>query len=142
MKIAMLAVATCAFLHLKGPDGDFLYDEETKKPVGIDLFSPGSDEAAVVEGAQSARIIKRMQENDNKIAHVPVEQSRIETAADLTALTAGFRHIEYDGPDGQPLTGKALFTAVYSDPKLGWINVQVIKALRDWGKFTPGSAKA
>ena len=139
MKIALLAVATSGFCHLKGPDGNFLYDEKTKEPIGIDLYSPGSPEAAELEGQQSARIIKRMQDNDNKVAHIPVEQRRVETAGDLTALTAGFHHIEYDGPDGQPLTGTALHTAVYSDPTLGWINVQAIKFVADWGKFTPGS---
>lgn len=142
MKIAKYAVAKSGFCHLKGPDGNFLYDDTTKEPVGIDLYSPGSPEAAELEGEQSARIIKRMQDNDNKVAHIPVEQRRVETAADLTALTAGFRHIEYDGADGQPLTGKALHTAVYSDPLLGWINVQVIKFVGDWGKFTGSSPKA
>lgn len=138
MKIAALAVASTAFLHLKGPDGAFLY--EKGEPVGIDLFGPGSAEAAQLEGVQSARVIKRMQDNDNKVSNVPVEQRRAETAADLTALTAGFRHIEYDGPNGEPLHGAALFTATYADPKLGWINTQAIKFVADWGKFTPGSA--
>jgi hypothetical protein len=139
MKIAKFAVVPTAFLHLKGPDGNFLYDEKTKERVGIDLYGPGSPVAAELEGAQSARIIKRMQDNDNKVALVPVEQRRVETAGDLTALTARFHHIEYDGPDGQPLTGTALHTAVYSDPTLGWINVQAMKFVADWGKFTPGS---
>lgn len=137
MKIKTLAVAATAFLHLKNPaDNTFLYEDG--KPVGIDLFSPGSPEFARVEERQSARAVKRMQDNDGKISVAPVEQRRTEAADDLAALTSGFRHIEHDGPDG-PLAGTALFTAVYADPTLGWIKEQALKMLGDWGKFTPGS---
>jgi hypothetical protein len=139
MKIAVLAVAATAFLHLKGPDGSYLYDDATKEPVGIDLFGPGSRESAEVESRQSSRAIKRMQDNDNKISFPPIEQQRAEAADDLVALTCGFRHIEHDSPDGQPLGGSALYHAVYSDPSLGWIKAQVVKFQADWGKFTPGS---
>jgi hypothetical protein len=138
MKIATLAVAATAFLHLKGPDGTFLYETD-KTPVGIDLFGPGSPEFARIEERQSARTIKRMQDNDNKLAHVPVEQRRTESAEDLADLTAGFRNIDHDGADATPLAGRALHVAVYSDPALGWIKEQVVKFVGDWGKFTPAS---
>jgi hypothetical protein len=138
MKIALLAVATTAFLHLKGPDGTFLYDNDQK--VGLDLFGPGSPEYARIEERQSARTIKRMQDNDNKISHVPIAERRSEATEDLADLTAGVRNLEHDGPDGNPLAGRDLVTALYSDPKLGWIKEQVVKFVGDWGKFTPGSA--
>lgn len=138
MKIAKLAVVTTAFLHLKGPDGALLY--EGKEKVGIDLYGPGSPEYARIDERQSTRAVKRMQDNDNKISVAPIDERRAEAAEDLTALTAGFHHIEHDGPDGTPLTGVALHTAVYSDPALGWIKEQATKFVGDWGKFTPGSA--
>ena len=138
MKIAKLAVSPTAFLHLKGPDGTFLY--EGKEPVGIDLFGPGSPEFAQVEERQSSRALKRMQENDNKVSLPPVEQRRAEASEDLAALTAGFRHVEYDGADGKPLSGITLHTAVYADPALGWIKEQANNFVGDWGRFTPGSA--
>ncbi len=137
MKIAKYAVANTAFLHLKAPDGTLLY--EGKEKVGIDLFSPGSAEYGQVEERRSARTVKRMADNDNKIAHVALDTLRVENAEDLVALTAGFHHIEHDGPDAQPLAGQALYLAVYSDPTLGWIKEQALKFLGDWGKFTPGS---
>ena len=137
MKIAKLAVAATGFLHLKGPDGVHLY--EKGEPVGIDLFGPGSRESAQVEERQSARAIKRMTDNDNKMTLAPIDERRREAAEDLATLTAGFRHIEHDDADGKPLASSALALAVYSDPELGWINEQALKFQRDWGKFTPGS---
>lgn len=150
MKIATLAVSPIAFLHLKGPDGQHLYEEDKSEfqplngkkpplPVGIELYGPGSTEAAVIETAQSQRALKRMQDNDNKVVLPPIEVQRAETTADLVAYTAGVRNIEIDGPDGQPLIGKALATALYSDPALGWIKSQVIKFVADWGNFKGGS---
>jgi hypothetical protein len=138
MKIAILAVAATAFLHLKGPDGQLLYDNGQK--VGIDLFGPGSDEYSRIEERQSNRAIKRMQDNDNKVSLPAADVRRTEAAEDLTALTAAFHHIEHEDANGQPLAGAALYTAVYSDPSLGWIKEQATKFVGDWGKFTPGSA--
>ncbi len=138
MKILALASAAIAFLHLKSPAGEYLYDNG--KPVGIDLFGPGSEEAQRVEARQTERAMKRMQDNDNKFSMPPVETARAEATEDLVAITSGFRNIERDGEDGQPLTGVDLYRAVYSDPKLGWIKDQVEKMKRDWGKFMPGSS--
>lgn len=136
MKITVLAVAATAFLHLKGPDGTYLY--ENGEPVGIDMFGPGSHESAQIENNQSARAIKRMQDNDNKFSPPPLEEQRSQGAIDLAAVTSGFRHIEYDDANGQPLTGTPLFVAVYSDLTLGWIKAQAIKFQADWGNFKPG----
>ena len=137
MKIAHLAVSQTAFLHLKSPDGTYLYEKGS--PVGIDLYGPGSDEAAEVESRSSARAVKRMQDNDNKISFPPIEEQRAQSLEDLMSLTAVFRNIEHDGPDGQPLSGKDLYRAVYADPAFGWIKVQAFKFQADWGKFLPGS---
>lgn len=138
MKISKLAVAATAFLHLKDPDGAHLYDDG--KPVGIDLYGPGSPQFAQTEERQSARAIKRMQDNDNKISLVPIEQRRAEASEDLADLTLAFHNIDYDGADGAPLSGRALYVAVYSEPTLGWIKEQVLKTVGDWGKFKPVSA--
>lgn len=137
MKIMLLAAASTAFLHLKSPDGTYLFDNGEK--VGIDLYGPGSTQHSEIEERQSARAIKRMQDNDNKISLAPIADRRSEAASDLAALTAGFHHIEHE-VDGVPVTGRELVVAVYSDPKLGWIKEQVAKFVGDWGKFTPVSA--
>ena len=135
MKIKSLAVAATAFLHLKGPDGTFLYED--KEPVGIDLYGPGSPVFAQIEERQSARAIQRRKDNDGQISLAPIAQRRAEEVQDLVSLTASFRNIEVDD-----LTGAALHEAVYSDPSLGWIKAQAAKFVGDWGKFSVASTAA
>ncbi len=141
MKIKTLAVVSTAFLHLKGPDGAHLYEtvNDAQVKVGIDLYGPGSAQYGRTEERQSARTVKRIQDNDNKIPIVPIETRRAESSEDLADLTAGFRNLEYETDDDTPLVGRELAIAVYSDPTLGWIKEQVVKFVGDWGKFTAGS---
>ena len=140
MKIATLAVSPTSFMHLKGPDGAHLY--EGKEKIGIELYGPGSAEHALVEERVTARMLKRMNDGEGKVSLPSIEVQRAEAAQDLADVTAAFHHIEHDGPDNKPLTGKALFLAVYADPTLGWIKAQAAKHQGDWGKFSAGSANS
>lgn len=140
MKIKKHAVVSTAFLHLKDADEVFLY--EGKEKVGIELFSPGTPEAAKVEERVTGRLLKEMNDAGGKAALPSLDQQRADAAQDLADVTAAFHHIEYDGPDGKPLTGRALYVAVYSDPELGYIKKQVSKFQADWGKFKAGSLTA
>lgn len=133
--ITTQAVADSAPIHIKGADGTPLYFDG--KPVRIHLWSPGSVAFAEVEDRQTARALKRMQDNDGQIAVAEMEQRNAEQADDLASLTALFENLGY--PPAGDKQGKELFRALYADRKLGFIVVQVQKALRDWGKFTPGS---
>lgn len=138
MKINAIAVSPTAFLHLKGPDGVPLY--EGKEPVGIELYGPGSPENSRLEERITARLQKRAADNDGVDPIVPGDERRAQNAEDLADLTAGFRHLDCDGDNGKPLTGRALYLAVYGDPKYGWVNTQVVKFQRDWGKFSTGQS--
>lgn len=133
--ISTLAVADTGAIHLKGPDGAYLYHEG--KPVRIHLYSPGSDAFAEVEDRQSARSIKRMEDNDGKMTLPPRDQRKADLAEDLATLTVMFENFEYKPAADK--TGKDLYRTVYADKKLGFIVEQVRKALGDWGKFTTGS---
>jgi len=134
--ISSLAVADTAPIHLKGPDGTHLYSNG--KPIRIVLFSPGSPVFAEIEDRQVARATKRMQDNDGKLALVPIEQRDNEQAEDLAALTVDFEN--FDFPAAADKYGKEKFKALYLNRKLGFIKEQVLKALRDWGKFTQTSS--
>jgi hypothetical protein len=136
--ITTQAVADTAPIHIKGADGSHLYLDG--KPVRIILYSPGSSTFAEVEDRQTARAVKRMQDNDGKVSVPPLEVRDAEQAEDLATLTAGFENLGY--PPAGEKQGKELYRALYADKKLGFIVTQVQKALRDWGNFKAASTGA
>jgi len=134
--ITSQAVADTAPIHLKGADGEYLYSDG--KPVRIVIYGPGSKQFSAVEARQTNRAVKRMQDNDGKMAVAPPEQRAAEQAEDLAAITVAFENFTY--PPAADKQGAELFAAFYADPKLGYMAQQVLKAVRDWGNFKPGSA--
>lgn len=132
MDASTLRVAETAAIHVKSAAGEPLYDGE--KPVRIILHSPGTRPYAVVESRQTARQVKRMNDNDGKITAATAEERVAHQAEDLAELTVRFENLTYGDK-----TGTDLFQAVYADPALGFITKQVSKALVDWGNFTPSS---
>ena len=136
--ITSKAVADTATIHVKDANGEPMYkDDARQEPVEIVVYGPGSKAYATVEARQSARAIKRMQDNDGKITPPTAEERLKETAEDLAALTVSF-NFEY--PPAGKEKGAPLFEALYRDQKLGFIAKQVTKHLSDWGNFKPGSA--
>ena len=141
--IALLAVSASAICHIKSPTGEPLYaDEAREKPIRIKLYGPGSKPYGVVESRQSARALKRMQDNDGKITAATPEERVTETAEDLAAITAEFENFDYQAPDGSPLAGAEMFRAAYADQGLGYITRQVAKFVGDWGNFSAASKAA
>lgn len=132
MDVSSLKVASSAAIHVKGADGEPLYDGD--KPVRIIVHGRGSRAFSTVESRQTARAVKRMNENDGKVTVGTAEERRAETAEDLAAVT-----IEFDGLEDGDKKGTALFESVYANPELGFITAQVTKFLADWGNFKAGS---
>jgi hypothetical protein len=142
LNIASLAVAATAALHVKGPTGEPLYaDEAGKLPVRIHLHGPGSRAYGAVESRQSARALKRMQDNDGKITAATQEERIAETAEDLAAITVSFENFDYQ-PEGASLSGQDMFRAAYADQGIGYITRQVAKFVADWGNFKAASKAA
>jgi hypothetical protein len=142
LNIASLAVAATAALHVKGPTGEPLYaDEEGTLPVRIHVHGPGSRAYGIVETRQSARALKRMQDNDGKITAATPEERIAETAEDLAAITVRFENFDYQG-GGAELAGADMFRAAYADQGLGFITRQVTKFVGDWGNFKAASNAA
>jgi glutamate-1-semialdehyde aminotransferase len=131
------AVASTAPIHIKSAAGDYLYDADGK-PCEIVVYGPGSRQFGEVEARQTNRAVKRMQDNDGKVALASPEQRAKEQAEDLAAITAEFRNFTY--PPAKGKSGTELFEQFYLDRSLGFIHQQVLKALGDWGKFKTGSA--
>ncbi|HEY0130112.1 MAG TPA: hypothetical protein VGB57_01820 [Allosphingosinicella sp.] len=132
--ITTQAVNDTATIHIKGADGELLYaDADRTLPCEIVIYGPGSKAFGLLEARQSARVIKRMQENDGKITVAPFEERARETAEDLASITVAFNNFDY--PPAGDAQGVELFTALYSAPRLGFIPRQVTKHLGDWGNF-------
>lgn len=125
------AVADTAFLHLKDAKGDLMYDDG--KPIGITLHGQSSPAYSIVEGRQTNRALKRMNDNDGKVTAASPEERRAETAEDLAAITVSFDGFTY--PPAGTAQGTAMFQALYADPSLGFIVKQVTKFVADAGNF-------
>lgn len=141
--ITQRAVQT-APLHLKGIDGNLLYElrengqPDLDKPVRIHFYSPGSKQQAAAEARATQRALKRLEENDGKPNPAAPEVRRMEAAEDLAAVTHHFENLSYSGAgDAQ---GVDLYQAMYADPDLGFIANQSAAFLSKWGNFKPGSA--
>ena len=130
MDASSLKAAPTATIPVKNAAGEPLYDGEN--PVQIVLHGPGTRPYATIEARQTARALKRLNDNEGKMTAPTAEERRLEAAQDLAEVTIGFNHLTYGN-----LTGSALFEALYADPELGYITAQVTKAVKDWGNFLP-----
>lgn len=133
MDASTLKVADTAAIHVKDSAGEPLYDGD--KPVRIVLHGPGTRAYAAMDSRQTARQLKRYNDNEGKITAPTTEERRRETAEDLATVTISFENLTYGDK-----VGPELFQAVYSDPALGFIVPQVQKALKDWSVFQGKSA--
>lgn len=133
MDVSALKVADTGTIHVKNAAGEPLYDGD--KPVRIIVHGPGSRAYGVVDSRQTARALKRMNENDGKMTAATAEERLAETAEDLATLTVRFENLSSGDK-----TGTELFQAIYGDPQLGFIAKQVTQYLKDWANFQPGSA--
>lgn len=136
MDITTQSVIDTAAIHIKGADGEHLYDAKGK-PCRIVIYGPGSKQYAALDARQTNRAVKRMQDNDNKVTVPSAEQRVIELAEDLASITAAFENFTY--PPAGDKQGQELFEMLYADQKLGYIAKQIVKACADWGNFKPGS---
>jgi len=134
MDVSKLLVADTAAIHVKNAAGEPLYaDDARTQPVRIIAHGPGSPAYALVESRQTARALKRMNDNEGKMTAPTAEEALAERAEDLATLTVRFEHLE----DGEK-SGDELFRSVYGNPKLGFIAAQFAKFLKDWGNFQIG----
>ncbi|WP_404711484.1 hypothetical protein [Sphingomonas sp. MMS24-J13] len=136
MDFTKFAAKETAFIHFKGPDGAYMYDDGKK--VGVTVYGPSSKQYAIVDDRGSARALKRMQDNDNKISPIPGDERREQQAQDLAELTVSFENITY--PPAGDAQGSTLFAAFYADPAMGFFKDQVAAGVNKWGNFMPASA--
>ena len=135
--ITTLAPTETSFMQLKNPATQemiFTGEDDGIRAVGITFHSPGS---AVYEAAGAARVNRQMLRNKKK-PDITAEALAAEQAEFLAAVTASFDHLSY--PPAQGASGTALYKALYSDPKYGWILGQANAFMGDWENFIGNSA--
>jgi hypothetical protein len=135
MDASKIKTASSAPMHVKDASGVPLYEGD--KPVRIIFHGPGSRAYSTVQSRQTARQLKRMNDNDGKITAPSAEEGRLETAEDLASVTIEFEELTYGDKKGIEL-----FEAVFSDPDLSYIAKQATKFLADAGNFKTASVES
>ena len=139
MSIKKYSVALTAWLHLNDGDGNPMFADgpdgkpDPKKPMRVELYSPGSKQYGAANAAQNNRLIDKMKAK-GKSRQTEAEQAK-EKADFLADVTKSFENIEYE----EGLEGKELFKAVYADREIGFVADQVNEYLGDWANFTKAS---
>ncbi len=136
LNIKSKAVAETSFLHLKDAQDNLMYTEgdkkSDKKPVGVNVYGPGSREYQAAQTKISNRAVSRLRKS-GKFEQTSDEKQK-EQAQYLAEITHSFVELDYDG-----LTGRELALAVYGDRTIGFIADQVAEHVKDWSNFTQSS---
>jgi len=112
--------------------GEKLYsDNDKKKPVVIELYSPAAD--AVIDykkAVQRKTMLKLKKSRTNSLDLTPeeIEEQNIDR---LVAFTCDVKNIEFNG---EKITSKNIRT-VYANPKYGWLTDQLTERLNGWDDF-------
>ncbi len=139
LKIKSLSVNETFEFQVTGPD-DVPLVQEDGSPVLCVVHGPGSKRYARAGSRKQARLLALLQRGKN-ITDVSADeqhQHQIDFLADITERL----DVEYEGPDGQPLEGRAKLVAVFSDITIGFVAEQVSRKSADWANFSRGSAKS
>lgn len=132
MDIKKFAVTPTSKLHLRDANDELMYSEDTKLPMCVNLYGPGSKQYARAQAAQNNRLLDKLKRKGK--SDQTAEQRASESAEFLSDCTESFENLEYD-----TLTGRALWIAIYADVSIGFIADQVAKHINDWANFTKRS---
>jgi hypothetical protein len=144
MKASKIAVKDTFVHHVKDASGAPMYEpgpdgkpEETK-PVEITVYGPGSKQYRKAKAEQQNRLVALVQKRGRQ-AKTTAESQMREGAEFLADVTHSIRYLEEDDAEGNPLTGRDLALAIYSNPALGFIADQVNEEVHRWENFSQAS---
>ncbi len=126
---------TFTFQLVDEADAPLYNDDGT--PCMATIHGPGSKRYAAAQSRRQNKLMAKAQRGQ-AAAETPEERLRNQ-AEFLTDITEDLG-VEYPGPEGQPLEGRAKLLAIYGDLEIGYIAEQVAKKSGDWANFTRGSA--
>lgn len=136
-----LAMLATIFVHFKNDaTGELAYlkdpitgEDDKSKPIGVNIFGPGSKE---YKAAQSAITQEAIDAKRKKITAALIEANAVELMA---RTTANFVNFDYTGPDASPLPDTATQAdkarAFYRDPMYVNLRDQVSEKQGDTGAF-------
>jgi hypothetical protein len=107
---------------------------EGGKQCSIEVHGPGSAVYAKAEAKRSNKVMDRIKRKGKSKASA--EEQRADQADFLADITIAFHNFDYGDDPETPLTGRALFHAVYMDREIGFITDQVQAFVGDWGNFS------
>lgn len=141
LKIKNYSAADVAEFQLRsGDDVPLFYEKDgAEHPVMIRVYGPGSKQYTKAKTDQQNRLVARLQRKG--AAGAESAETKVKTEAEFLAAVTESMDLEYEDDKGQPLKGRDLFMAVYSDTSLGFVGEQVAKFVGDWGNFSKGSPK-
>ena len=134
--ISALETSDTGFVHLKNPSTEepiVLGSGDDAKPVGITVHAPGTKAYVAAEDRRTNRQMLR----NRRTKKITAENLREDNQLFFADVTVSFDNLSFK-PAGE-VTGKDLFSALYGDPKFGWVTDQVNAFLNDWGSFTTTS---
>jgi hypothetical protein len=135
VKLKELEAAETARLHLRDIKGEPLFVEVEggeKKPVVATLYGPGTP--------QGDRLLSDTQRNmlRDMGAKVLAEDDKEVHAELLASATLSIEGLEI--PEG--VTPKDFYTAMYANPRFGYLTRQIEQFQMNWGNFPPASSKS
>lgn len=103
------------------------------KRATITVYGPGSKQHAAASAVSQNRMLERLRKKGK------VEQTAEDKTAENVDFLVGVTKEFSSNIQVDDLKGEALFRAVYSNRKLGFIGDQVAKVIGEWGSFTKPS---
>lgn len=131
MDIDTLEIPDTVTVHLEFKGVKLYDDDNKKKPVTIELYSPASDQAIDYTRKIQRKAMAKMQKSRNKSLSLTPEEIEEQNIERLVAFTAGVSNLNYKGEKINPKNIKGL----YEDPKMGWLCDQLSERLGSWDDF-------
>ena len=132
MDIRKFAVEETGVLELRDASGEPMVGEDGK-PMTITGYGPGSSQYANAQAMQQNRMIDKLKGRGK------TEQSAAEKLREQADFLAGCTKEFSSNIEMDDLKGDALFKAVYSEKRIGFIAENFGKWLGDWGNFSKPS---
>lgn len=138
MSIKKFAVEPTARLHLRDANDEPMFEGDA--PCVAVVYGPGAKQYAKAQAKQNNAFMDSLKKKGK--TEVSADQKAAQQAAFLADITDRLENVVYEGSDGEPLDGRELAIAVYSDISLGFISDQIAKHTGDWANFTKGNTKS